>query len=301
MKSDQYRSFMPAIVSFTLTLAACSGGGGGGSDLASGVVTDFSKPLTEISSPVAVAPRHATLSFGGVQSATKSSGPNDPSPYFLLHIDPEDGSVGVERRGRTRKFSIDFDNDTQAFDVATIFEELPRHVSAKMLIPGDASGFLYTSYGVWNEHLTSCFFSTCGSSFFADAFYFGSPTRDSAMPRSGSATFNGTMDGYHSRFTQDVTALTGDATLVANFGSGAVNGSFHDITARPILGEGVDSFGDIQVSASISGNELRGTVAGGGGRGRINGQFFGPSAREVGGAFRMTGNGQTIGSFAAKR
>jgi hypothetical protein len=286
-------------------LAGCAGGGGGGGDsddASGGVVTGFEGPLTEISSPVTVAPRHANLRFDGVQTATESSGPSGPSDFLLLHIDPGNSTVGIERFARTREFLIDFDDDTQVFAFATAFEERPRDVNAKMLIPGAASGFLYTSYGIWDDSLTTCFLSTCGSSFFADAFFFGSPTRSSAMPRSGSATFNGTMDGYHSRFTQDVVALEGDATLVADFGAGSVNGSFHNIATRPILGPGVDTFNDIQISAAISGGALNGTVVGGaGGSGPIEGHFFGPAAEEVGGVFRMTGNGHTIGAFAARR
>ncbi len=42
-------------------------------------------------------------------------------------------------------------------------------------------------------------------------------------------------------------------------------------------------------------------TGGAGGTGTIDGRFFGPSAQELGGTFRMTGNGHTIGAFAAKR
>lgn len=275
-----------------------SGGGGGG-----GVapVTQFSGPLTDIDDPVAVAPRYTHLQFDGAQTATTSSGPRPPGD-LVIEIDPDAGIVGITRLGDTTDFAIDFDNDSQVFDSGFVASPPSTNHRATMLIPGNASDYLYTSYGVWARDITSCLFGTCGSSFFADAFYFGSPTQGSGTPIDGQAVFDGTMHGYYSPVTQSAVALSGDATLNVDFGAKTVTGSFHNISTSTILGPGVGTFNDIAIDASISGSSLTGTVTGGpGATGPISGDFFGPAAAELGGVFQMTGNGHTIGAFAAQQ
>jgi len=293
------------LVALPLALAACgsTGGGGGGGGLPPGVVSEFQGKLSDVSAPVTVAPRYATLSFahtlGTPPVPATSSGPTPPGG-LLLDIDPVAGTVGINRAGDV--FPIDFDDDSQVFDSG--FGMGPgssKH--ATMLIPGSASGFDYTSYGVWQEPVAGCLLSACFFNFTADAFYFGSPTPSSGMPGAGQAIFNGTMLGYHSPVAGSVYRLSSDATLVADFGAKTVTGSFSDISTIPLLGSvGLSGFDDILITATISGGSLSGTVTGGaGGSGTIACDFFGPAASEVGGVFRMTGAGDTVGAFAAKQ
>ena len=294
------------LVALPLALAACgSAVGGGGGGLPPGVVSEFQGKLSDVSAPVVVAPRYATLfflhAFGTPPKSATSSGPTPPGG-LLLDIDPVAGTVGIDRAGDV--FPIDFDDDSQVFDSG--FGMGPgssKH--ATMLIPGSASGFHYTSYGVWQKTVAGCFFSACVFNFTADAFYFGSPTPSSGMPGAGQATFNGTMLGFHSPVSGSVYRLSGDATLVVDFGAKTVIGSFGNISTIPLLGSvGLSGFNDILIAATISGGSLSGTVTGGaGGSGPIEGDFFGPAASEVGGVFRMTGAsaGDTVGAFAAKQ
>lgn len=295
------------LVALPLALAACGSavGGGGGGGLPPGVVSEFQGKLSDVSAPVVVAPRYATLfflhAFGTPPKSATSSGPTPPGG-LLLDIDPVAGTVGINRASDV--FPIDFDDDSQVFDSG--FGMGPgssKH--ATMLIPGSASGFHYTSYGVWQKTVAGCFFSACVFNFTADAFYFGSPTPSSGMPGAGQATFNGTMLGFHSPVSGSVYRLSGDATLVVDFGAKTVIGSFGNISTIPLLGSvGLSGFNDILIAATISGGSLSGTVTGGaGGSGPIEGDFFGPAASEVGGVFRMTGAsaGDTVGAFAAKQ
>jgi hypothetical protein len=258
--------------------------------------------LSDVSQPVSVAPGYAHVQFDGVQSATTSSISEPASNGLTLNIDPTAGTVGINSAFTT--FSIDFDDDSQAFASATdgtnIFSG--KRQRATILIPGQTSGYHYASYGVWNRSITSCFLSTCGSSFYADAFYFGTPTRPSDLPDSGQATFNGTMQGYYSARTQAAASIAGDATLTADFGANTVTGSFHDIQVSQILGPAPLVFGDIHINAEVTGDGITGTVFGGaGGNGTLTAAFFGPSGEEMAGVFRMTGAGDTIGAFAAKQ
>lgn len=285
-------------------VSACGGSGGGGPFdpgwvPAPGTVTDFQGPLTDVSSSVTVAPRYSHIGFDGPQSTTTSRGPSDPGG-LALEIDPGAGTVTRNLGSQSPVLQIDFDDDTQVFDSDSVLFYGFTH-RGTILIPGTASGFQHVSYGVWSEDITSCVLSSCGSEFYGDAFYFGWPTGSSGMPGSGQATYTGTMRGYHSPYSQSAVSISGDATLVADFTNRDLTGSFHNITTSTILGSGVSGFADIQIAANISGGELNGTVTGAGGSGTIDGRFFGPSAQELGGTFRMTGNGHTIGAFAAKQ
>ena len=291
------------LVALPLALAACgSAVGGGGGGLPPGVVSEFQGKLSDVSAPVVVAPRYATLfflhAFGTPPVPATSSGPTPPGG-LLLDIDPVAGTVGINRASDV--FPIDFDDDSQVFDSG--FGMGPgssKH--ATMLIPGSASGFHYTSYGVWQHPVAGCLFSACFFNFIADVFYFGSPTPSSGMPVAGQAVFNGTMIGYHSPVSGEVYQLRGAATLVADFGAKTVTGSFSDISTFPFFSLGLSGLDDILITATISGGSLSGTVTGGaGGSGPIEGDFFGPVASEVGGVFRMTGAGDTVGAFAAKQ
>jgi hypothetical protein len=59
---------------------------------------------------------------------------------------------------------------------------------------------------------------------------------------------------------------------------------------------------DDLISGTVSANRVSTTLSGGGSSGNLNGTFYGPSAQEVAGAWRVTGGGNTaIGSFGAKR
>jgi hypothetical protein len=310
------------LAALPLALAACGGGGGGGgSEIgSSAAVTEFQGKLSDVSAPVTVAPRYAHMQFEGVESIegfppgvggnsppTRSGGPIPPGG-LLLEIDPVAGIVGINRtvydNWTPQDFSIDFDDDSQAFAVDHINYNVYQTQRAKMLVPGAASGYDYTSYGVWNRANTFCL-GLCESSFFADVFYFGSPTSSSQMPSSGQAIFNGTMEGFYS-LSPTAVSLSGDATLAVNFGARTLIGSFHDISTGRVGGNlptgDVSGFNDIFINAQISGGSLSGTVTGGaGGSGTIEGDFFGPAASEVGGVFRMTGAGDTVGAFAAKQ
>lgn len=286
-----------------LTLAACGGGGGGGGGADSnrfGAGIPLNGRLSDIAQPVSVTPGYAHLQFDHVQQPTTSSISGPGSGGLRLDIDPVAGTVGINAANTA--FSIDFDDDSVAFASASSGSSLTTRYSAAMLIPGQASGYHYSSYGVWNRRITSCFLFTCGSQFYADAFYFGTPTDPSSLPASGTATFNGTMRGYHSRFSQAAAAISADATLTADFGADTVTGSFHDIQVTTLLGSPPPIFNDIHISAQIDGSDISGTVTGGaGGSGTIMAGFFGPNGEEMSGAFRMTGTGDTIGSFAARQ
>jgi hypothetical protein len=273
-------------------LAACGVGGDGPP---SGAVTTFEDKLSDVAQPVSVRPRYAHLQFGG-GTAAQSSGPNAPGAEMQLDIDPTAGTITFDTVNiLPQTLPIDFDDDSQTI----AFAADPNHW-VEMLIPGQASGYEYTSYGAWAWFVRGTPLSF--AAFVSDAFYFGTPTGGAQMP-DGSATFEGTMRGFHTAPGGNASLLRGDATLNANFDAHTVTGSFHDISDVPVVGAPLAGFSDISVDAQISGGAFTGRVIGSGAIGTLRGDFFGPGAAEMGGVFSMTGldGGKTIGAFAAKQ
>lgn len=280
-----------------VAMAGVAGCGGGEDEFGTppGVVSSFDGPLTAAAFPVDVAPVFSSVRFDGVADDPRVSGFFGPDPFFVITIDPAAGTITISP---DTVRAIDFDDDSVAYDkIATGFATVSF---AEVLIPGAASGYIYSSHGNYGTTSTFCLFGTCGSSFHAASFFFGSPA--DGVPTGGDATFSGRMIGHHSPYSQAAYDLDGVVTLFVDFRDRKVTGSFHDIAILRQLGPDLASFPDIQVDASVSGNRIAGGVSdGSGGAGDLTGGLFGPGAPEMAGVFFLTGNGFTSGSFAAKQ
>lgn len=140
----------------------------------------------------------------------------------------------------------------------------------------------YTSYGLWQFNSTDR--NVTPSADDRHYFYFGIPTADADVPRTGAAHYSGIAEGV--LFTPDTTyALNGTTTLDADFGASS-------LTADLLL-SGVDqtsnaplSLPDFTGSASIAAgkNGFVGTLSSADSSyvGSIQGAFFGPHAEEFG-------------------
>jgi hypothetical protein len=128
------------------------------------------------------------------------------------------------------------------------------------------------------------------------------------MPTTGTATYNGFMDGYYANGANKIWSLTGSTNLTADFAAAKITGEVNNISALGSLG--TSSFGNIAISGDIAGDTFSGTASSTGLNGVIPGntslsgstlgQFYGPNAVEVGGVIRMSGGGgQAVGAFAA--
>ena len=159
----------------------------------------------------------------------------------------------------------------------------------------DAStDFTWTAYGSWGIANASGLTQNSG------VYVSGFETPVSGKPSSGSATFNGFIEG--AAFVPNGTALltarlNGSAQLVVNWSTGAITGSASGITATPFpLGSATAQAWN---GLSFSGNITSGTTAFSGSTavtgapgtffalpagtsGSLNGQFFGLTAQEVG-------------------
>lgn len=147
----------------------------------------------------------------------------------------------------------------------------------------------YVQYGQWRRSSTSSGVTSTNDTYVV----FGTKTPSSALPNSGSANYVTYLDGTFVD-KNGVYAVTGTGGLTANFGTGLISynatlngdreGGGTDIAFGALTGSGTISFGS-------SGFKGTGTTNGSGYKLDVNGNFYGPSYDEIGGIFRLTGNG----------
>jgi hypothetical protein len=126
----------------------------------------------------------------------------------------------------------------------------------------------YLSYGIWNVDASH-----------ALAFLTGSETSSADVPRTGSATYHGVVDGFFggSRLLGSTGALTAD------FATGAVTTTL-SLHANGLSGS-LSGTGTIGAGTSRFDGLLTGTLAGNDAGGHFLGGFYGPGASEAGYAF----------------
>jgi len=193
---------------------------------------------------------------------------------------------------------------------------------------GAAIGTLnYTLLGAWT-------YTPAGSgAVYIGATSTGSGTAPANVPTSGTATYAGS--GAHggalgAYFVPSGTgaitigSLVGDASVTANFATGAVSGSLTNMTATPASGGASTPWNNVALTGTISrftstvafngATSTSGAPAGAGtagfsstATGIVSGGFFGPNADEVGATWSLTepnatGGGKTaFGAFAGAR
>ena len=128
----------------------------------------------------------------------------------------------------------------------------------------------------------------------------GDRTPDSAMPTSGTATYDGRMEAVELSTDEAISGIDstgtfyrGDVTLTADFATSDVAGNFTDLQ-RSQPGSGgpyAPVPGDVTFNAGINGNGMTADNLTGTGdlagyqNGNVRGAFFGPSAEEAAGVF----------------
>jgi hypothetical protein len=168
----------------------------------------------------------------------------------------------------------------------------------------------YAALGVWevdtqNPQITP---GVTEGNIHLGTFATGYETPASGMPTSGAAFYSGTKNAAGVIISDHAgiinrASVFGDATLAANFGTGAITGSFSNMTA--VDSASVKSpWNDVSVSGSIIAGTSRfsGTTAvtstpsgafavSGSASGRIDGGFYGPTANELGAVWSIKDSG----------
>lgn len=140
----------------------------------------------------------------------------------------------------------------------------------------------------------------------------GDETKFTALPASGTATYNGLTTAYVVKNNDQSRQLTADVKAIVDFGLKGVrfettNSQFHSLDAngRRVTVKGADY--DMKGTAKWeNGNLFLGKVeaTAAGLKGNLSGKFFGPSAAEIGGTYGLKkedGSEHMIGGYGAKR
>lgn len=140
----------------------------------------------------------------------------------------------------------------------------------------------------------------------------GDETKFTALPASGTATYNGLTTAYVVKNNDQSRQLTADVKAIVDFGLKGVrfettNSQFHslDTNGRRVTVKGTDY--DMKGTAKWeNGNLFLGKVeaTAAGLKGNLSGKFFGPSAAEIGGTYGLKkedGSEHMIGGYGAKR
>jgi len=163
-----------------------------------------------------------------------------------------------------------------------------------------ANKWEYQTYGAWMVGQTATTTPTFGS------VSMGAQTAGSAIPLTGTATFEGSAGGiYVDASTKKYTASS-DMKMVADFTNRSL--SFEttgsktrlDSIGNPIAANDLNMQGTLKYLPGV--NKFVGTVDATGLSGSSTGYFYGPNAEEVGGVFDLKGTGGTyVGAYGGKK
>ncbi len=283
-----------SVLAVSLILSACGGGGG-----------ESATPFASWSS----VPATSTVVASGLgQQGTYDY---DPATKRISNIVPPssvsgnysaemtfDGSVLTGLTLTTPTTSMSFASNEIASLSPQIIGASNFNSNALLANPSSA-GWDYQTFGVWETGL-----DTNQGSF--GAMSVGTPTAGSAIPSSGSATFVGSVAGSWVNTTGVGHAVLADLTVNADFANQSL--SFLTANTRTSVdwktftaNDGLTLSGTLKYSPGTNG--FSGTLTSTSGlTGNSTGQFYGPSAQELGGVFFLQGNGETYtGAYGAKQ
>jgi hypothetical protein len=175
-------------------------------------------------------------------------------------------------------------------------------------------GWNYQSFGAWTTGWADGAESAAASSFGAPTMEFpGTSTPgDGTVPSSGTATFVGALVGLYVNTAGGGSVVAADLRVTANFSERTLGvASSNTISTRDPSGAALATARpDLNVSGTLSysagSSAFSGTLANAAGTmgGTSRGQFYGPQAEELGGAFTLrsaAGVESFVGAYGAKR
>ena len=160
----------------------------------------------------------------------------------------------------------------------------------------------YATYGVWSTSQQGA----TNTHFLTRFATYGIETASESMPRTGSATYSGIVDGLATVNNQAYRLTGSTGTVTANFATGVVRTAL-TLTGNPdplSLADGTVALGALAGTGAISTGTSRftGTISGLGATGSFGGGFFGPGAAETALAFSLTSDtASTVGVLVGKR
>ena len=147
----------------------------------------------------------------------------------------------------------------------------------------------YADYGQWRRTSTANGTTSVNDTYLV----WGSRTPNSSIPRTGSASYSTVVDGTFVN-KDGAYSVAGSGTFTANFTGASISYS-QTAAGTKEAGSGSIDFGTMTGTGSINFRSGifngTGTADSQGYKMDLSGNFYGPAAQEIGGLFRITGNG----------
>lgn len=281
-------------VGATLAIAGCSGGGSG----ASSSQTLF--PLKAGNTTIKGNNHTVGYTVDGTDGVVVDSANSQSLPItaVVTHDGDDVTKVALTAGSDTRTWSVDDpDTVTESVNNGQLFVAKTADGSITHTLgfadPDSAENkFQYQTYGAWQD----------GDDFTGNVrvFSVGRETALADIPTGGSsATFKGTAGGVYANGVDDPLTMTAKAELSVDFAAktatfGTSDTYLHD-TGASTQASNLNMAGSMTIGAT---GQLSGTVSTTGANmsGDIDGRFYGPGAKEVGGTFLLTGTGVDAGT-----
>jgi len=330
---DYSRKFLTASsVAGALLLAGCGGGAGGGVAFIPQPPSTPTPPPTPAGS--VGAPIMALVPNGNLFPVATVGGPTLQSHvstvFPLLETVMTTDSTGAHADTATTKaggtltfssnpddYTIDIGNPALGISKQPLEQDWcgycatagSGHVYVHIADPA-TSNLAWTSYGMWGFHVDSGAPSTTSA-----AFVTGYKTPNGSVPKTGTATFAGSVVGqviYPQAGVENGIGsanLTGNASLQANFATGAITGDLTHMAAGSVPWNSVSLQGSIATgenyfsgSSAATSAPSNSTSLSSSATGTFAGMFFGPSAQELGAVWTLSdGTRSAIGSIGASK
>ncbi len=278
--------------------------GGCGSGGSSGVATTVTQPVSPPPTNTSLASLVTSQSFtnnAATQTATidpvteKVSAGASTSQALTVAYDVASNSYTITTQGRSQTFAPA--NQTSAANGVSIYAITNGATTDRLTLESatvtgyNASYPQYSGLGYWQRTTTG----SSDSSVSVDFFIYGLNTAAASVPTTGQAAFGTsvyglvTLPGSEARFFQgtgrmDVDFLDGLFITSASANETGIQSQTNYGNGVTIAGSGKLSSGANAFSGAITYNGLNSTSTG-----TVNGQFYGPTAQELGAAFTTTG------------
>ena len=303
MKAGTGRKIL--ILAATLVLSACGGGGGGSVSPSGSSVVTFTSWNTDLAGKtVKVDGQGKQVAYTYDSAQQKITGIEATKDAAASALFTFDGSSVLTQLAITSTAA----GSPAGFTGDTISNLLWGGVDQDFVIVENAAGagkavvsdprsgvWNYQSFGVWETYTTA----TTGD---YGAMSLGANSSATAIPGSGTATFEGKVVGSYVNAAGEGHTALADLTVVADFGiARSLNFSTSSTTISANDGGSITLRNDLNLTGILNiadpANSFSGTLyTTGSGSGTVlsgesTGQFYGPNAEELGGVFFLNRTG----------
>jgi len=295
---------MHTVSAVSLMLAACGGGGGGGGTVPTSTVAPVVTPFTSWS---AVQPGSTVSADGLGQRLAATWDGTKITPT----LPPEDAAVhanfAFDASGNLTAVGLTYGTATPVGFTPSQIGAFPDFVAVRnststsqgVISNPKSLAWNYQSFGVWETGL-----GTANRSFYSMSV--GAPTASTAIPGSGTADFIGKVVGSYVDVAGSGHTVLADLTVGADFGAQSLTFGTSNSQTSPdgttfTPASSLDMSGTLTYTAGTNGFSGQLQTAGGL-SGKSTGQFYGPTAQELGGVFSLNNGGiETYsGAYGAK-